>query len=259
MASANTTQSETERTGKEMTVSPRFLLLQVRDLPDPMRKQEVVCFTEAAGCDPHHMQTLDLLSEGLTVRALHQCDVVLVGGSGDYSVVDGGPWLPRALDAMRLLHEQGNPTFASCWGLRALALALGGEVVTDRSRAEVGTYPLQLTSDGCSDPVFSPFSKELRVQLGHQDIVDRLPVDATLLASSCGVINQAFRIEGKPIYATQFHPELTKAQFLERVKNYPEYIQSVAGVTLSEFTDLVEETPDARGLLMRFLTHVLPS
>ncbi|MBB74293.1 MAG: aminotransferase [Planctomycetaceae bacterium] len=240
-----------------MSVSPRFLLLQVRDLLDPMRSQEVVCFAEAAGCRPDCIQTLDLLSGGLTAEELSQVDVVLVGGSGDYSVVDGGPWLSRALDAMRLLHEQGKPTFASCWGFQALALALGGEVVTDRLRAEVGTYPLQLTRDGRSDPVFGPFSKELQVQLGHQDIVDRLPLGATLLASSCGVINQAFRIEGKPIYATQFHPELTKAQFLQRVKNYPEYIQSVAGVTLSEFADMVEETPDARSLLGRFLTHVL--
>ena len=242
-----------------MTVSPRLLLLQVRDLADPMRRQEVVCFAEAAGCDPDCMQTLDLLSDGLTVEVLRQFDVILVGGSGDYSVVDGGPWLSRALDAMCLLHEQGKPTFASCWGFQALALALGGAVVTDLSRAEVGTYPLQLTSDGRSDPVFSPFSKELRVQLGHQDIVDRLPLGATLLASSRGVINQAFRIEGKPIYATQFHPELTKSHFLQRVKNYPEYIQSVAGVTFPEFADLVEETPDARSLLARFLTHVLGS
>ena len=244
-------------TGEIMTMAPRFLLLQVRDSQDPMRRQEVVCFADALGCDPDCLQTLDLLADGLSLTTLRQNDVILIGGSGDYSVVDGGPWLSRALDSMRLLYEQEKPTFASCWGFQALALALGGEVVTDLSRAELGTYQLHLTNDGCHDPVFSPFSNELRVQLGHQDIVDRLPSDAILLASSRDVINQAFRFDGKPIYATQFHPEMTRTHFLQRVENYPEYVRSIAGVTFSEFADSVEETPGAISLLSRFLTHVL--
>ena len=42
-----------------------------------------------------------------------------------------------------------------------MARAMGGEVVTDRSRAEVGTYWLELTSEGKNDPVFGPLGGRL--------------------------------------------------------------------------------------------------
>ncbi|MAV36519.1 MAG: aminotransferase [Planctomycetaceae bacterium] len=239
-----------------MTAAVRILLLQVRDYHDPMRIQEVECFARALDCEIDRVRTLDLLSEGLSLPALRRVDVVLIGGSGDYSVVAGGPWLSWALDAMRLLYDHAKPTFASCWGFQALARALGGEVVTDLSRAELGTHQLHLTTAGCLDPVFGIVEDAFPAQFGHQDIVDRLPPDATLLASTRGVANQAFRFQNKPIYATQFHPELTRSALLQRVECYPEYVQAIAGVTFEEFATAVEETPGAMRLLPRFVQHV---
>ena len=70
-----------------------------------------------------------------------------------------------------------KPAFASCWGFQALARALGGEVVTDLVRAEVGTFEIQLTAAGRSDPLFGPLGERFLAQLGHQDVVTRLPAD----------------------------------------------------------------------------------
>ena len=251
------TQTGSERGLVTMSAAIRLLLLQVRDAQDPMRIQEVECFADALDCGMDCVRTVDLLSSGLSLQSLRLVDVVLVGGSGDYSVVDGGLWLPRALDAMRLLHAHGKPTFASCWGFQALAQALGGEVVTDISRAELGTHRLHLTIAGGVDPVFGPAGDTFLAQFGHQDIVDRLPHDATLLASTGGVVNEAFRFENKPIYATQFHPELTRSRLLQRIENYPEYVHAIAGVTFEEFAATVRETPAAVNLLARFVKHVL--
>lgn len=237
----------------------RFLLLQSRDADDPMRGQEVRCFARALKCPLQQIGTYDLLS-GVPSRAdVDRADIVLLGGSGDYSVAEGGTWLPRTLTAMQELYTWAKPTFASCWGFQAMAKALGGEVVVDLSRAELGVYEVQLTAEGRCDPLFGPLGDTFRAQLGHQDIVVRLPPDAVRLASTDRVENQAFTFPGKPIYCTQFHPELNRESVLERVKAYPQYIERVARVSLEEFIATCEDTPQAESLLPRFVEHVLGS
>lgn len=234
----------------------RYLLLQVRNADDPMRPQEVRCFARALGCDEQQIGVFNLLAGVPTRAQLDAVDVVLLGGSGDYSVAHGGPWLPAALEAMRELYQWSKPTFASCWGFQAMAQALGGQVVTDLNRAELGTIPFHLTDLGRADPVFGGLPSPFMAPIGHQDIVDRLPGDAVLLASTDRVTNQAFRIKDKPIYCTQFHPELDRTALLERVAAYPEYVAKIAQQTLDEFAaDCVAHLHTAT-LLRRFVQHV---
>ena len=149
-----------------MLNSVRYLLLQVRNPDDPMRSHEVECFARALRSNPSRIRVLDLLHQQPTATQLSQTDVVLLGGSGHYSVVDEASvaepaeeWLRRALDVMRDLRERRQPTFASCWGFQAMARAIGGKVVHNPSWAEIGTHELMLTSDGQDDPVFSPLGK----------------------------------------------------------------------------------------------------
>ncbi len=235
----------------------RYLLLQVRDSEDPMREQEVGCFARALKCSTAQIQTLDLLAGIPNRQQLDSVDIILLGGSGNDSVVEGGPWLPPALKAMRMLHELAKPTFASCWGFQAMAKALGGEVVTDLSRAEVGTHHIRLTDAGRSDPVFSHNGDSFHAQMGHQDIVDKIPLGATLLASTDRVKNQAFCFPKQMIYCTQFHPELRRGNLLERVRAYPEYIERIAGIPREEFVETCQESPQAEALLPRFVEHVM--
>lgn len=235
----------------------RFMLLQVRDHADPMRLQEVQCFLRSLRCEPHQLATFDLLAGAPNQRELACVDVVLIGGSGDYSVVTGGNWLPPASDTMRELSELSKATFASCWGFQALASALGGNVVTDVSRAELGTHTVTLTSAGRLDPVFGSLDLSFPAQMGHQDIVDRLPPNATLLASTPRVVNQAFVMTGKPIYGTQFHSELRCADFLMRIRSYPAYIETIAGMPLEEFIATCRETPTVSTLPRQFVDWFL--
>ncbi|MEE2719131.1 MAG: type 1 glutamine amidotransferase, partial [Planctomycetota bacterium] len=120
-----------------MTSTVQYLLMQVRNPGDPMAAHEVRAFAQHLGCNETQIRTWDLLRGAPGTDTLDECDIVLIGGSGDYSVVEGGAWLDPALDAMRLLHELDKPTFASCWGCQAMARAMGGTVVTDPQRAEV--------------------------------------------------------------------------------------------------------------------------
>jgi GMP synthase (glutamine-hydrolysing) len=115
-----------------------------------MREHEIQCFPRSFRYDLDRIRIFDLLSGVPSPREPSKADVVLLGGSGDYSVARGGPWLLVALETMRQLYETSKPTFASCRGFQAMARDLGGKVVTDHSRAEVGTLWLKLTPEGRS-------------------------------------------------------------------------------------------------------------
>jgi len=221
-----------------------------------MCPQELGCFARALHCAPEQIRTFNLLNDRPGGSVLDAVEVVLLGGSGDYSVAQGGPWLERVLDTMRDLHARSMPTFASCWGFQAMAKALGGEVVTDLARAELGTLQLRLTEAGEHDPLFGTLGPLPLVHMGHQDLVERLPADAVLLASTDRVENQAFRFVGKPIYCTQFHPELTVRAMTERLRAYPEYVEKIAGITIEAFLQTLAETPETNALLRRFVRQV---
>jgi GMP synthase (glutamine-hydrolysing) len=221
-----------------------------------MREHEIECFARSFRCSKDQISIFDLLSGVPSDETLDQVDVVLLGGSGDYSVAKGGPWLPAALETMRELYDYSKPTFASCWGFQAMARAMGGEVVTDHDLAEVGSLTLKLTPEGLRDPVFAPLGPRFQVQIGHEDIVTKLPPGAVLLASSDRVPNEAFRFEGKPIYCTQFHPELDRTGIIKRIAQYPEYLPLTGHATLDEFAAATPETPETEAILRRFLSEV---
>ncbi|HUG91560.1 MAG TPA: type 1 glutamine amidotransferase [Planctomycetaceae bacterium] len=234
----------------------RYLLLQVRNPDDPMRQHEVRSFARALGVPPGQIRVFDMLAGRLGARDLAGADVFLLGGSGHYSAAGEGEWLDRALDSLRLVYETKQPTFASCWGFQALARALGGRVVKDLSHAEVGTHELCLTEAGKADPVFGPLGECFDAQMGHEDRVVELPPGAVRLAYSQLVENQAYRFDDRPIYCTQFHPELNRDDLFERVRVYPEYVERIAGLPPERFPELLRDTDRTEALLRRFVAHV---
>jgi GMP synthase (glutamine-hydrolysing) len=241
-----------------MTANLRYLLLQTRNVGDPMAAQEVRCFSRALDCPISAIDVFDLLSAAPTIEKLQQTDMILLGGSGHYSAAGSGEWLERALDSMREIHRLAKPTFASCWGFQAMARAMGGRCINDLPNSEVGTIELRLTEAGRSDPIFGQLPPTFAAQAGHEDHVVALPPDAALLASSNRVPEQAFRFIGRPIYCTQFHPELNRKAMLERVIAYPEYIARIARVPFQTFTESLRESPEANSLLPRFVEHFFP-
>jgi GMP synthase (glutamine-hydrolysing) len=232
----------------------RYLLLQTRNANDPMRAQEVRCFARMLECDVSDIDVFDLLASALPMEKVRSADMLLLGGSGHYSAAAEGEWLERALDGLREIHHVAKPTFASCWGFQAMARAMGGRCVNDLPNAEVGTIELTLTDAGSNDPLFGELPSVFSAQAGHEDRVARLPPDAVLLASSTRVAEQAFRFDGRPIYCTQFHPELDCAAMLERLVAYPEYVARIARVPYDHFVQNLRETPEANSLLRLFVS-----
>ena len=222
-----------------------------------MRDQEVSCFASALECEVGDIGQLDLIEKGPSASQLSEFDAVFVGGSGDYSVVKGGHWLPAALASLQSVANSGIPMFASCWGFQAISAAFGGQVVYQREYAELGSTKVKLTDAGAKDPVFSVAGPSFLAHSGHEDTVTTLPSEAILLASSDRVANQAIKLSDRPVYATQFHPELLKEHYLQRLQTYPRYVTELTGMPFDEFAASCRETPESNRLLRQFVQQVV--
>ena len=198
----------------------RLLLLQARDPGDPMIEHEITCF-EGKFPRGYELDTHSVVTGPWEAEILEGYSAVLVGGSGDYgSANNQEPWFPHALSLLRTIIDLGLPLFCSCWGHQALAVALGGKVTVDPLGYELGVLPVQLTEAGKKDELFSMLPHPFVTPLGHCEQVVELPPKTVLLASTERCRVQSFRLRGKPVYGTQFHPELTCAQMWDRVDAY---------------------------------------
>lgn len=233
---------------------PRALLISLRDPHDPMALQEQRCFAErsalaTASVDVHFM------ADGRPDRGkLRSHDAIFFGGSGAYSVLDDVSWIKDGMNTVLDVVEERIPAWASCFGFQGLALALGGEVIRDDDRQELGAYPIDLTSEGSGDPITSVLPTTFWAQEGHHDHVMKLPAGVTLLAAGRGIVNQALRVDGTPFYASQFHPELTVQTTIERFVHYAS-LYSAPGTSDSviEMLRAGTDTPEMGELLARLV------
>lgn len=239
-----------------------FLLLQARNSGDAAGPHEHEAFGEILERDLATIEVWSLLDGAPPPERIAAADCVLVGGSGEYGVLDTVeyPWLVDFIDLMGRLAADGTPTFASCFGFQALCLAAGGEVVVDKGRAEVGTFELFVTPDGDEDPLFANLGPRFKAQLGHKDHVTRLPEGFVHLAGSERSPNQALKVPGKAIYATQFHPELSMVRNRERFMRYLEgYSDPSMPDTPEEVLAAYCETTGASSILKRYVDEILPA
>lgn len=237
----------------------RFLLLQARNPGDHVRVDEHHAFAERLGVPVDQVTSVCMLTQPIGPGLLEGHDMLLVGGSGHWSVLDEHPGL-RAAEAL-LAHaaERGFPTFGSCFGFQLMVRALGGEVIHDEPNAEIGTLPLQLTPEGAADPLFGALPPSFNAQLGHKDRAQVMPAGVVNLAASERVPYQALRVPGKPVYATQFHPESThetnRARFARYLADYgPVYGEERSQRLLWEG---FQPSPESSSLLDRFVRTFL--
>jgi GMP synthase (glutamine-hydrolysing) len=122
---------------------------------------------------------------------------------------------------------------------------------------EVGTYELSPTENGRTDELFNFLPDSFNAQLGHKDRAEIMPAGVLNLASSHNAPYQALRIPGKPIWATQFHPEMTGAENRIRFDRYAdEYATVYSPAELAAVLDRFADSPEADELIPRFLKTV---
>lgn len=123
-------------------------------------------------------------------------------------ILSGSPFSVRADDAPHpdLSQIRGKlPLLAVCYGAQYLAHFSGGEVAPSNIR-EYGRANLSYMKE--AEDFFTGVETGTQVWMSHSDTIKRLPENGVRLASTADVENAAFRIEGEPTYAIQFHPEV---------------------------------------------------
>ncbi|WP_420454014.1 type 1 glutamine amidotransferase [Rubrivirga sp.] len=233
--------------------SVRIRLVQIRTDPAVLA-EERSSFRARAGVPAGAFRVTNALTDTLSPALLDGVDAVMIGGAGAYSVTQTYGWTQDLADLCLACADRELPLFGSCWGHQFVARAFGGEVVHDPGRAEMGTHPVRLTDAGRRDPLFSTLPARFDTQMGHQDRVARLPAGAVELATNDRAPYQAFRLDGLPIYGTQFHTELDAETELQRLLAYRDHYPEMADP--ERFDAVVaglRPSPDADDLLRRFL------
>ena len=232
---------------------PRYLLVQARNEGDPARMDEQRCFAARLAVPVESLRCVDIFTTPLRSALLQTVDAVLVGGAGQYSVLDDLDPIRRFVDFTAETALSGKPMFASCFGYQALVVGLGGTVVSDPDNAEVGTYMLTRDTAADQDPVFGPLPDRFRAQLGHKDRASVLPAEVVNLASSERAPFQALWVRGSQTYGTQFHPELLWSDNRKRFVRYmAEYGALFGEEQARERLESHKPGPEANTLLPRF-------
>ncbi len=237
----------------------KILLLQARSPGDSARAEEVRSFAARCGVEAAQIKPWDLLEGPPSMAEIRCYDTLMVGGAGEFYVSKGNlPHFQRLLERLAEVVDAGHPTFASCFGFQCMVVALGGEIVHDADNMEVGTYQVTLTADGREDELFGNLPPRFSAQLGRKDRAAGRWNGVVGLASSRRCPVQALRIPGKPIWASQFHPELDRDSNIGR---FMLYLKGYAAVMTTEEREQTlkrfQPSPEANGLLRWFLDLVL--
>lgn len=128
-------------------------------------------------------------------------------------ILSGSPCSVRQAQApeIDLTTIKGHyPLLGICYGAQYLAHHFGGSVNASSSR-EYGRAILEVGDKDCL--LFKDVPAESAVWMSHGDTITALPHHAVILASTADVANAAYRFEGEPTYAVQFHPEVYHTQY----------------------------------------------
>jgi len=230
----------------------KIVLLQIRDHRESLL-QERRCFIEHCRLEADAFRFINLVDEPkLRFSHIENADVVIIGGSGSFSVTEDYPFTPWLRDVTLELFEKARPLFGSCWGHQFMALCGGGEVITDKEQSEIGSFEIQLNQRALSEPLFEDFPQKFIAQLGHNDRVVKLGSGWVEMASSDACANQIVFREDSPIISTQFHPELDEIALRERLAVYlQEYLPLPE--SREELIRSLRPSPHADLILERFL------
>lgn len=230
------------------------MVFQARRTDDPMLYHERQCFAAATGLAPDDFDWRNVVDDVPSLNEVRDAGALLIGGSGHYSVTDPKAGFIEPLEQLlRDVVSNDVPTFGSCFGYQLLVVALGGRVVHDEERGEVGSFTVELTRAGAEDELFAGLPARFTAQMGHLDRATELPPGVANLARSERCPYQALRVDGARVWATQFHPELDREANLHRYRAYIERY-SPDGEGEAAFSSL--PSPETSALLPRFLALV---
>jgi len=237
----------------------KVLYLQVRS--DPITcEEELKEFARYSGLQKTQFSILNVFATpGFDPSCVSEYDGLFVGGSSDASSIEPEkyPFVKNTEKMLLYCLDNNIPVFASCYGFQAAVVALGGMVALDKEKMEMGTYEIHLTEDGKKDILLHDTPSSFWAVSGHKERAVTLPKKATLLAFSELCPYHAIKIEGKPFYAFQFHPEVNVSDLVIRITRYKERYLDDDDALEKIVRESKETTTESNMLIRRFVDRVL--
>ena len=132
------------------------------------------------------------------IKEISPVGIILSGGPN--SVTNSfTPRIPQSIFDLNI------PILGICYGMQTLAEQLGGQVISSDEK-EFGHSELEIIN---SSLLFEGMQEKINVWMSHGDQVKDLPTEFNLIASTRSAPIAAMEHKTKPIYAIQFHPEVT--------------------------------------------------
>jgi GMP synthase (glutamine-hydrolysing) len=153
------------------------------------------------------------------IKARKPKALVLSGGPASV-YEDGAPAFPTQLLDLDI------PLLGICYGMQAMALALGGKV-EGAEAGEFGRTELTLREDG--GRLLGGLPEEQNCWMSHRDIVRAAPEGFTPLASSPSSPVAAYENSERGLYGIQFHPEVVHTPYGTEILT--RFLRDVAGCT----------------------------
>ncbi len=143
--------------------------------------------------------------------------LVVMGGPMNIYEEEAYPWLIREKEFIKETISFGKVVIGICLGGQLIADAIGGKV-TRNPYQEIGWFPVKLSEEVRSKPLFSFFPEQPVVFQWHGDTFSILPEEAKCIAESDGCKQQAFIYKNR-VFGFQYHLENTATIIEDIVDN----------------------------------------
>lgn len=232
-----------------------LIIIQMGDAPKPLRDAHGDIphwFCRAIGCDPEEVDVVRVF-EGETLPAPDARRAAIITGSWAM-VSDRLPWSEKTAEWIREAIAVGMSLFGVCYGHQLMSWALGGNVEYHPQGREAGTKTVYLHVAAANDPLLSHLTESFPAHLTHRQTVTRLPIGATVLASSAHDNHQIVRYGPRAI-SVQFHPEMTPEIATDLLRLNRAHIEK-EGTDADSLVASVLPAPGAAEILRRFVQEV---
>lgn len=155
---------------------------------------------------------------------IHPYDTIIDYSDNDIKAVilSGSPFSVNDPEALKLELQpilQHQPVLAICYGAQLAARQFDGKVEKSNKR-EYGKALIEIIGHS---PLFDGIDSGSQVWMSHADSILEIPEGFQLLAKTSSIPVAAFRSEelrfNHPVYALQFHPEVTHSLDGEKLLN----------------------------------------
>ena len=241
-------------------MKPSILIIQFRKRPEVIAHEQTSFIRDLS--DSVKLEFVSALDDTIAWDypddILHGHQGVVLGGSGEFDF-DGGrkeddearriPYelLGKLRSLFEYIFEHDIPTLGICFGHQILGAFAGAQVVHDAEQKKTKSHEVHLMVDKNDYFLFSDLPDSFEAQYAHKDSLDRIPQGATLLINGGDTCKISALKYKKNIYTTQFHPELTIDDVIQRAKHLPEYLPE--GVVIEE---LIKPSPHSSKILKKF-------